>query len=156
MRVRRPELRKEWGNTPHPPAKSEPRQAPEFIPVFSVVQFSCARSSALSLLSSSLLLLLGWVLPLHSNPSSSPPEPGEVGTSGSFVGVLGWEPCIRRARFQAHRQLEAGGRSAACSWTHHGPARRQSSRNGVVTGSGVFGQAPGRAVLRCPWQLVAA
>ena len=124
--------------------------------MFSVVQFSCARSSALSLLSSSLLLLLGWVLPLHSNPSSSPPEPGEVGTSGSFVGVLGWEPCIRRARFQAHRQLEAGGRSAACSWTHHGPARRQSSRNGVVTGSGVFGQAPGRAVLRCPWQLVAA
>lgn len=69
---------------------------------------------------------------------------------------LGWEPCIQRARFQAHRQLEAGGRSAACSWTHRGPARRHCSRNGVVIGSDVSGQAPGRAALRCPWQFVTA
>lgn len=55
----------------------------------SVAQFSCALSSALSLLSSSSLLPLGWFLPLHSNPNSSPPAPEEVGTAGSFVGVSG-------------------------------------------------------------------
>ena len=36
-----------------------------------------------------IIVTVGWFLPLHSNPSSSPPEPEEVGTAGSFVGVSG-------------------------------------------------------------------
>lgn len=116
----------------------------------------CPLSSALSLLSSSSLLPLGWFLPLHSNALTVVPQHlREWEQLAALWEFLGWGPCI---------QSQVPGPQTVGGWRQEyslfldtpWPCQEHCSQERGRHWERCFWPGTWRGCVRCPWQFVTA